>query len=154
MTRTIEEKIMGTQVTVTINGNEYSPKRLKVMEVHKLIGAKMDRTKKAQAAQLRLGKIQVAIQRNNLDSLGIKEEDVDKTVEELQDMLTDMAVEAGGAHNLWLIEACYDVTPEDLDNIDFEEYDAAVEAIFEVNPSLGKSREMLTMNPFQMNQTT
>lgn len=154
MTRTIEEKIMGTPVNVTINGNEYSPKRLKVKEVHALINAKMDRTKKAQAAQLRLGKIQVAIQRNNLDSLGIKEEDVDKTVEELQDMLTDMAVEAGGAHNLWLIEACYAVTSEDLDNIEFDEYDAAVEAIFEVNPSLGKSREMLTMNPFQMNQTT
>lgn len=151
--RSVEEKVLGTPVFVTINGNSYSPRRLKVKEVNELINSKMVRTKKAQNSQMKLAKIQLAIQQNTLDKLGIKEEDVEATVEDLQDMLTEMAIESGGAHNLWLIEACYDVSKEDLEEIEYDEYEEAVEAIFEVNPSLGKSKEMLTMNPFQMNQT-
>lgn len=152
--RTVEEKLVGLPLEVKINGNTYTAKRLKVREVNELISTKMTRTKKSQAAQMKLAKIQLAIQQNDLERLNIKEEDIESTVEDLQNMLAEMAVEAGGAHNLWLVEACYAVSKEDLNDIDFDEYDAAVEAIFEVNPSLGKSKEMLLMNPFQMNQTT
>lgn len=152
MKRTNDEKIIGMPTEVAINGKQCKVKRLKVREVNELIAAKMDRTKKAQASQMKLAKIQLAVQNGNLESLGIAEEDVDKAIEDIQAMLGEMAIEAGGAHNMWLIENCVEADKADLEDIEFDEYDAAVEAIFEVNPSLGKSKEMLLMNPFQMNQ--
>ncbi|GAA5437565.1 hypothetical protein [Deinococcus aquaticus] len=152
MKRTNDEKIIGMPTEVAINGKQCKVKRLKVREVNELIAAKMDRTKKAQASQMKLAKIQLAVQNGNLESLGIAEEDVDKAIEDIQAMLGEMAIEAGGAHNMWLIESCVEADKADLEDIEFDEYDAAVDAIFEVNPSLGKSKEMLLMNPFQMNQ--
>lgn len=152
MKRNNDEKIIGVKSEVTINGKVCKVKRLKVREVNELIAAKMDRTKKAQASQIKLARIQLAVQNNELDTLGIAEDEVEKTIEYIQVMLKDMAIESGGAHNMWLIEECVEVSKDDLDDIEFDEYDAAVDAIFEVNPSLGKSKEMLLMNPFQMNQ--
>lgn len=152
MKRSNDEKIIGMPVEVAINGKQCKVKRLKVREVNELIAAKMDRTKKAQSSQMKLAKIQLAVQNGNLESLGIAEEDVDKAIEDIQAMLGEMAIEAGGAHNMWLIESCVEANKADLEDIEFDEYDAAVDAIFEVNPSLGKSKEMLLMNPFQMNQ--
>lgn len=151
--RTVEEKLAGTKEMVTINGKPFSPTRLKLFDVQKLMNEKAEKLKTVQAMQRRLLKIQSAMESGEIKDMDITSEEAQAYIEDVQNTTVDLSMELGTDHNLWLLERMY---PEakasgDLEQIDFDEYDAAVEAIFEVNPSLGKSKPMLLMNPLSQN---
>ncbi|MFC3833096.1 MULTISPECIES: hypothetical protein [Deinococcus] len=151
--RTVEEKLAGTKEAVTINGKVYSPKRLKVFDVQRLMNEKAEKLKAVQAMQRRLMKIQAAMESGELESLNLSTDEAEKYVETVQNTTVDLATELGTDHNLWLLERLYPDAKEsgDLVEIEYDEYDTALEAIFEVNPSLGKSKAILLMNPLNQN---
>lgn len=147
--RTVEEKLAGTKEMVTINGKPFNPTRLKLFEVQKLMNEKAEKLKAVQAMQRRLLKIQSAMEAGELKEMDVTTEEAQAYIEDVQNTTVDLSMELGIDHNLWLLERMYPEAKEsgDLEQMDYDEYDAAIEAIFEVNPSLGKSKALLLMNP-------
>lgn len=152
-TRTVEEKLAGTKEIVTINGKAYSPKRLKVFDVQKLLNEKAEKLKFVQAMQRRMLKVQSALSEGELDSLNMTTDEAEKVIEDIQNTTVDLAVTLGTDHNLWLLERMYPEAKEsgDLEEIEYDEYESAIEAIFEVNPSLKNAKAILLMNPLTQN---
>jgi len=149
--RTVEDTVAGTAQEVLINGVPYSPKRLKVYQVHELMNEKKERIMRVQLMQRQAIKLQKIHESGNTDNMSI--EDAMQYAQEAQMLAMDVAFENSVDSNLWLLDRLYPEAKEsgDLQEITEEEYAEAINAIFKVNPSLGKSREAVLMNPL-MNQ--
>ncbi|WP_159065938.1 hypothetical protein [Deinococcus ficus] len=152
--RTKEEILRGTAEIVLINGNEYSPKRLKVFEVQAVLNEKAETIKKISTLQRKLQKTQKLYESGELEKLGMTEDEALDFAAEIQDNIIELSKIVSVDHNLWLLERFYPEAKEsgDLYELDYgEDFDAALEAIFVVNPSLGKSKAILLMNPMNQN---
>lgn len=152
--RTKEEILAGTKEVVSINGNTYSPKRLKVFEVQAVLNEKAEAIKKYNLLQRKLLKVQKQIEEGGIADSGMTDDELLDYASETQLAILELSTIVSVDHNLWLLERFYPEAKEsgDLYELDYgEEFDIALETIFKVNPSLGKSKQILTMNPMNPN---
>ncbi|WP_407541615.1 hypothetical protein Q0M94_19190 (plasmid) [Deinococcus radiomollis] len=151
-TRTNEEKLAGTKEIALINGNPYSPLRLKVMQVHNLLNQKAEKVKLARAIQLKAVRSQSLIQGGDEAPIyKLPQNDQYEKMIELQELMDEFNHETEFDYSIWLVEKLYPeaVASGDFELIEEDELALAVDAACEVNPSLKDNRAKLLQNPMK-----
>ena len=148
--RTNDDKLLGTKEFVFINGKQFSPVRAKVYHVADLIKQKRESVEKLRTLQLQILKLQDKATRASED---MPFDQTEALFNEANKLALDLQEEASQFEHSWLLERFYPEAKNsgDLKDISFEEAEAAIIAIFLVNPGMGNSKSFLLMSPM-MNQ--
>lgn len=152
--RTKADTVMGINEQVTINGVIYSPKRFKLFEALAIQKEKAEKVKKIHALQRRAIALQSRAETfGNVSAEDTSVEGVLEVVQEAHTIQEQFLSMSDDADPYWILPLAYPDAQAsgDLDLIDFEEADAALEAVFEMNPSLKKVKAQLLMNPLNQN---